>query len=324
MPSFHEPWWLLLLPLPWIMAGWITPPRSAVPGLRVPERLAGQLLVAGRAGEGGRSRTGPILLWLLLVIALADPRLTRLATAPTASGRDVILAVDLSGSMGAQDVPRDGAPVARLAAVKDAASDFVRARAGDRIGLLFFAEEAYLAAAPSFDTAALLHLLGEVEVGLAGRGTAIGDALGLALKRLQASPARDRSVVLLSDGVNNAGTVEPLEAARLARQLGIVVHAIALDTGTGEGGARESFAVANPARDVDPAALQAIAAATGGRSFSAATSAELDMAYGALAAEMERALPSPPVLVGTSLAWAPLAAAYALSLLLLARREGLS
>ncbi|MFO1151773.1 MAG: VWA domain-containing protein [Alsobacter sp.] len=320
MASLHDPWWLLLLPAPWLLARWLPRLGTQVAGVPVPGRLA-DVLLRDMSGAGPGVPWLQLLLWGALVLALADPRWTRLETAPTATGRDVILAVDLSGSMGAADVLRDGRRVPRLEAVKAAAADFVRIRAGDRIGLLFFADEAYLAAAPSFDTAALAHLLGEAEVGLAGRGTAIGDALGLALKRLQPSTARERSVVLLSDGVNNAGRVEPLEAAALAARMGVVVHAVALDTGSGEGASRESFGVANPARDVDPDALGAIAAATGGRFFKAATGEELDAAYGALAQDMAAALPAPPVFVWTSLAWLPLVLAYAASLALLVRRE---
>ena len=318
MASLHEPWWLLLLPVPWLLAGWLPALGGRPTGVPVPGRLADALFGEARA-SAPRARWPLLLLWACLVIALAEPRWTRLDTAATATGRDVILAVDLSGSMGATDVVRDGGRISRLDAVKAAAADFVRARAGDRIGLLFFAEEAYLAAAPSFDTAALTQLLAEAEVGLAGRGTAIGDALGLALKRLQPSAARERSVVLLSDGVNNAGRVEPPEAAALAARLGVVIHAVALDTGSGEGAARESFSVVNPARDVDPDALKAIASATGGRFFRAATAQELDAAYGALAQEMAATLPAPPVLVWSSFAWLPLCVAYAACLALLAR-----
>ncbi len=320
MASLHEPWWLLLLPAPWLLARWLPQLGGRIEGVQLPGRLAAALF--GVAAPGGpRARWPLLLVWCCLVIALAEPRWTRLQPAPTATGRDVILAVDLSGSMGAADVLRDGRKIPRLEAVKAAAADFVKARAGDRIGLLFFAEEAYLAAAPSFDTAALAQLLAEAEVGLAGRGTAIGDALGLALKRLQPGAARERSVVLLSDGVNNAGRVEPLEAAALARRTGVVIHAVALDTGSGEGAAQESFSVADPARDVDPEALRAIATATGGRFFKAATARELDAAYGALARDMAAALPAPPVLVWTSLAWLPLTLAYGACLALLARRE---
>lgn len=315
MPGFDEPLWLLLLPAPWLLARLLPAITAPISALHVPPRLAAQLAAAGEAGTAAHSRLLP-LLWACLVLALADPRIPWRVAGPLATGRDIIVALDLSGSMGAADLTRDGRAVTRLAAVKAAVSDFVDARAGDRIGLVFFADEASLAAAPSFDTAALSQFVAEAELGLVGRSTAIGDAIGLASKHLQDSPARDRSIVLLSDGVNNAGTVEPEEAARLAAALGVRIHAIALAPGgvSGEG----------PSADSDPEALKRLAALTGGRFFTAVTTRELDAAYGTLSAEMARALPAPQALVRRSLAWLPLACAYGLCLLLVGRRARLA
>lgn len=318
MPALEHPWWLLLLPLPWLLAWLPRLPEAQAAGVRVPPRLAARFGVLSAEAARPQDRLLPLLLWACLLLGLAEPRVPRLVDTPTATGRDVILAIDLSASMGAADVPRSGRMVTRLAAVKAAAADFVAARAGDRIGVLFFADEAYLAAPPSFDTRALSNLLGEVELGLVGRGTAIGDAIGLALKQLKGGPARERSIVLLSDGVSNAGSVEPEDAARLAASLGIRLHAVALAPAHQQPGA---FAVAAPARDDDPEALRRLAGLTGGRFLQAATAAELDAAYATLADDFSRRLPAPPALRHESLAWVPLSLAYLVCLLLLLGRR---
>ncbi len=183
------------------------------------------------------------------------------------SGRDIMLVLDVSGSMEAKDFTLDGQPVRRLDAVKAVTRDFLRRRAGDRIGLVFFAENAELAAVPTFDIAAIQDVLADTEIGMLGRSTAIGDGLGLALKRLKDSSSASKVVVLLSDGANTAGIVSAQAAAQLARALGVRVHSIALgsDTAAGEGAAEQ----------VDAAALEAIAATTGGEAFRVRTTDDL-------------------------------------------------
>jgi Ca-activated chloride channel family protein len=160
------------------------------------------------------------------------------------------------------------------------------------------------------------HLLGEAEVGLAGRGTAIGDALGLALKRLPSGP-RQRSIVLLSDGVNNAGNVEPTEAAALAARLGVTIHAISFAAAADGVGERSAFSVAAPAQDSDPDQLRRIAETTGGRFFEVVTPEELDRAYGVLSDALSESQPAQPAFVQASLAWVPLVLACGACFLLL-------
>ena len=235
------PYALLLLPLPFLFARLMPPEREGSSGaLRIPESLAAGAAQGRSLAARGRRRLLLIgTLWVALVVALSGPRLVLPANALPASGREVILALDLSGSMERKDFSLDGETVSRLAAVKRVGAGFIRRRAGDRIGLVEFADQAYVAAASTFDTASVARTLEEATIGLVGRSTGIGDGLGLALKRLapdqiaetgadQPPPARDKVVVLLSDGAQNAGQTAPKDVAALAKDIGVKIYTIAL------------------------------------------------------------------------------------------------
>jgi Mg-chelatase subunit ChlD len=148
------------------------------------------------------------------------------AGAAAAAGRDLMLAVDISGSMREEDMLIGNQVVDRLTAVKAVAGDFIERREGDRIGLILFGQQAYLQTPLTFDRATARTLLFESAVGLAGRETAIGDAIGLAVKRLRDAPAAERVLVLLTDGANTAGSIAPLKAAELANEAGMRIHTI--------------------------------------------------------------------------------------------------
>lgn len=266
-----DPLALLLLPLPLLAMRLLPTHASRGPALSVPEGLGRGLLA--RTGEGDMPRWRPVLLpglvWLLLVLALAGPRQLAPVAALKVSGRDLAFAIDLSGSMVRDDFHLDGAQVTRLEAVQTVAADFVRRRAGDRIALIVFGSEAYYAAPFTFDTEAVARRIEEATIGISGRATNIADALGLALKRLEQSMAKARVVILLSDGVNNAGSTNPRAVAKLAADLGIRVHTIALgpkDTETGAVGERGV---------VDAATLRAISDLSGGTSFRVRTTEDL-------------------------------------------------
>ncbi|MFE1597539.1 VWA domain-containing protein [Methylobacterium sp. ID0610] len=268
--DFATPLALLLLPLPLLAARLLPPePSGGAGALVVPASLV------ARIGRGAdlriRARRRALLAWLLwtaLVVALAGPRLILPAAALPASGREIMLALDLSGSMERVDFAIDGRNVSRLAAVKRVGTEFIRRRAGDRIGLVIFADQADVAAALSFDTASVAHALDEAQIGLVGRSTGIGDGLGLALKRLDATPAREKVVVLLSDGANNAGQTTPHDVAGLARDLGIRVHTIAL-------GPRDLTDAEGDPDVVDTEALRDVSATSGGRFFRVRTTDDL-------------------------------------------------
>jgi Ca-activated chloride channel homolog len=187
----------------------------------------------------------------------------------------------LSGSMEERDFEQGGEWVDRLTATQAVARDFIERRVGDRIGLILFGREAYLQAPLTFDRATVRLLLDEAAIGLAGKETAIGDAIGLALRTLEdAGVASGRQVlILLTDGANTAGAVEPLKAAALAAQRGMVIYAIGV--GADELVVRSLFGLRriNPSTDLDEDTLRAIAEQTGGQYFRARDSAELEAIY---------------------------------------------
>ncbi|WP_156634235.1 VWA domain-containing protein [Methylobacterium sp. Leaf113] len=279
-----SPYALLLLPLPLLAARLMPAERVGSSGaLRVPASLVAEAARGESIAARGRGRAVLIwTLWSALVVALAGPRLVLPATALPASGREIMLAMDLSGSMERRDFALDGQTVTRLAAVKRVGTDFIRRRAGDRIGLVIFANESYVAASPSFDTATVARALDEATIGLVGRSTGIGDGLGLALKRLSptgaeaggvpqaegAPQATAKVVILMTDGANNAGQTTPRDVAGLAKELGIRVHTIAL-------GPRDLSNADGEQDVVDTETLRDIADLTGGRMFRVKTTDDL-------------------------------------------------
>lgn len=273
-----SPWALLALPLPFLAARLIPPEEAGGSGaLRVPDTLVAQAPAGADIAVRGRRRA--LLtwtLWVASIAALSGPRLVLPAVALPASGREIMLAMDLSGSMERRDFTLDGETVTRLAAVKRVGADFIRRRAGDRIGLVIFADQAYVAAGLSFDTASVARALDEAAIGIAGRSTGIGDGLGLALRRLEPKdpaaegdrPAAGRAVILLSDGANNAGQTAPKDVAALARELGVKVYTIAL-------GPRD-MADADGEQDVvDTETLREMAQTSGGQAFRVRTTDDL-------------------------------------------------
>ncbi len=287
--GFAWPWLLLALPLPWLARRLLPAARSASAALKVPygarlDAIAG----GGGFARGGHASWWLWLAWALLCVAAARPQQPGEAVQPPQSGRDLMLAVDLSGSMSEEDMSLGNAMVDRLTAAKAVIADFLDRRAGDRVGLLVFGQKAYALAPLTLDLDSVRQQLADSVVGLAGRETAIGDAIGLAVKRLRAQPAGERVVILLTDGVSNAGLLDPLKAAELARDNGVRVHTIAFG---GEGGDVSvfGFRLPMPGGDdsMDEATLKRIADITGGRAFRARDTAELAGIY----AEIDRLEP---------------------------------
>ena len=200
----------------------------------------------------------------------------------SASGRDILIALDMSGSMATPDFALDGETVTRLAAVKRVARGFIAARTGDRIGLVIFADRAYVAAPLTHDLRAVTRALDEAEIGLTGRSTAISEGLGLALKRSLAESAEARVIVLLSDGRDTSARLDAVQVGRLAAENGVRIHTVALGP--------EDLETRPAARDaVDVATLRAIAQAAGGQTFRVRSMADLQ----AMAAELDRLEPNP-------------------------------
>jgi Ca-activated chloride channel family protein len=273
------PWALLLLPLPLVLRRWLPPARSgAVGALRVPffAALMEQRRTRTRAARRWPAWAG-IAAWGLLVLAAARPQWVGEPVALPLAGRDLMLAVDISGSMREQDMVIGGRVVDRLTAVKAVAGDFIERREGDRIGLILFGQQAYLQTPLTFDRDTARTLLFEAAVGLAGRETAIGDAIGIAVKRLRDADTDERVLILLTDGANTAGTIGPQKAAELAAQAGVRIHTI----GVG-GDPRSAFGLTLGRNPLDESTLQAIARTTGGRYFRARDVDDLQAIYAML------------------------------------------
>ena len=314
------PWVWLLLPLPWLLR-WVLPvSESGDAALKVGflaelETLAGRR--AAIALPAWRQQLPYLFIWCLLLLAAARPQwLGEPLPLPT-NGRDLLLAVDVSGSMDYPDMQWQGDEVSRLELVKHLLGDFIAGRSGDRVGLILFGSKAYLQAPLTFDRQTVRTWLDEAAVGIAGSNTAIGDAIGLAVKRLRERPANSRVLVLITDGANNGGEVEPLIAARLAAAAGVKVHTIGIGA-EADDSLLNRFGF-NPGGDLDETTLRAIAYEPGGEYFRARTNEELE-AVGATLDELEPAAQQPAqARVATALyAW-PLAAALLFSWLLVAR-----
>ena len=273
------PWLLSLAPLPWLLR-YLLPasPSSDVQALRVPWFGA----VAGKQAGWMRRpwlALAAALIWLLLVLAAARPQWIGEIESVPVTGRDLLLAVDISGSMDTQDMILNKTAVNRLKVVKKVAGEFVQRRHGDRVGLILFGSRAYLQTPLTFDTQTTATLLEESEIGLAGRETAIGDAIGLAVKRLRDDAASDRVLVLLTDGANTSGEVQPLQAAEFAARDGLTVYTVGV--GADEMMVQDFFGsrVVNPSADLDEETLRTIAERTGGRYFRARDAKGLEKIY---------------------------------------------
>jgi len=286
---FAWPWLLLALPLPLLARWWLPASRCAGAALKVPY---GARLDAIASAKPHATRVGGIhplaaIAWILLCIAAARPQQLGEAIQPPQLGRDLMLALDLSGSMGEPDMELGGRPVDRLTAAKAVLADFLDRRAGDRIGLLVFGRRAYTLTPLTRDRDSVREQLGDSVVGLAGQETAIGDAIGLAVKRLRTQTAGQRVLILLTDGVNTAGVLDPRKAAELARSEHVRVHTIAFG---GEGSlAVFGFKLPLPGAgdEIDESTLRAIAEQTGGHFFRARDTGELAGIY----AEIDRLEP---------------------------------
>jgi len=285
MMSLLWPWVLAALPLPFVLR--LLLPRaknSNDAALQVPHLSDYQ--VSENNAFVDKKPSWPILLytlaWICLVIAAARPQWTGDTIELPVSGRDLMLAIDISKSMD-HAIRHNQRSVSRITATKAVASAFIEKRVGDRIGLILFGDQAYVQAPLTFDRTTVNILLQEAFTGLAGQATAIGDAIGLTVKRLdkgrnknnntiQKNISDDRVLILLTDGVSNRGEITPIKAAQLAARKGLKIHTI----GIGSRGSRE----------LDEITLRQIAKITGGQYFRAYTTADLQKIY-ALLDELE-------------------------------------
>lgn len=317
--NFAHWWAFFALPLP-LLAYLALPRAPALEGvaLRVPfYALAMQGAAKPTVQPAGMRLWLSLLIWLLLVTAGARPQWLGEPIPLPLAGRDLMLAVDISGSMVEDDMVIGARVTDRLTAVKAVAGDFIERRQGDRIGLILFGQQAYLQTPLTFDRETARTLLFEAAIGLAGRETAIGDAIGLAVKRLRDQPTEQRVLILLTDGANTAGAIAPEKAAELAAAAGVRIYTIGIGAGS-----RGPFGMTLGRNPLDERTLQAIAQQTGGRYFRARDLRELQSIY-ALLDELEPVESEEQGFrpIAELFAW-PLGAALWLSALMALRQRG--
>jgi len=281
MIHFEWSWAILVLPLPLLVRKLLKPLEPEwqaalkVPFLNDFSGLADLPIIQSRKGLFWWAT----IAWLLLILATMRPQWLDKPIEYAVSGRDLMLAIDLSGSMEEKDFRLNNQWVDRLTATKQIASQFIQRRVGDRLGLILFGTQAYLQVPLTFDRTTVITLLNESVLGLAGKNTAIGDAIGLAVKRLQQHPSQRQVLILLTDGANTAGEISPIKAAELAAKHQLKIYTIGI--GADEMIVQSFFGSRkiNPSVDLDEKTLKAIAKQTGGRYFRARNTEEFNQIY---------------------------------------------
>ncbi len=287
MIGFDSIWAFYLLPVP-LLAYWLIPKaRQHQAAVRVPFFSELSELQHGKSTAITRMKlqAGFIAtMWCSLVVAAAGPTWIGDPINLPSSGRDLLLAVDLSGSMKIEDMEINGDRVSRIVAVKTVLNEFIQRRKGDRLGLVLFGSQAYVQAPLTFDQTTVQRFMREAQIGFAGEeNTAIGDAIGLSVKRLRDRPGDRHVMILLTDGQNNGGEVNPIPASKLAAANGIVIYTIGVgaDEMVIPGVLGSSFGSrrVNPSADLDEKTLQEIATMTGGQYFRARNPQQLEKIY---------------------------------------------
>ena len=276
MISFLHPWLLLLAVVPVVMRIVVPPYRESKQAIRVPwfQRMAN--LLQQQPADGAAITTTKkatmffmLLLWLLIVLALARPQFIESPISRIVPTRDLMLLVDLSGSMETNDFTNSqGETVDRLSAVKEVLDDFLIRRQGDRVGLIVFGNAAFVQVPFTQDLTATRILLNETAIRMAGPRTAFGDAIGLGITMFERSEVESRVMIALTDGNDTGSKVPPLQASKIARDNDIVIHVVGVGdpTATGE-------------EKLDEETLEDVAATTGGRYFHAADRDQLQEIY---------------------------------------------
>lgn len=283
MLEWMWPYALALAPLP-LLVRWFAPPvKQGAGAIRVP--FFRELARLATDGSGKTQGRGLMILlsalaWLMLVLAVARPTWVGESVTLPQDGRDLMLAIDISGSMREDDMLVGRSYVTRLDSVKKVVGEFVEQRIGDRIGLILFGEQGYLQTPLTFDRDTARTQLTEALPGFAGNSTAIGDAIGLSISTLRNRPSESRVLILLTDGANTSGT-DPREAMKIAQEAGIRIHTVGVGAETKLergifGGVRETY----PSRDLDEDLLREIATTTGGQYFRARDPESMARIYG--------------------------------------------
>ena len=331
MVSFAWPWAAILLPLP-LFIRWFIPVRA---------KLAGELTVSddvllfpavnrlAHAFQQGQAavpiqswfrRLLHILLWLMMVVSVMQPQVLKKHTQVSSRGYDLMLAVDVSRSMLALDFKVEKQAVNRMAVVKAVVGEFIDQRKGYRVGLILFGEGAYVQAPLTLDGQVVKRMLQQAVPTMAGNGTAIGDAIGLAVKKLKDRPAESRVLLLLTDGENTAGSLQPLDAAKLAKQFSIRIYTVGVGSLGNQKGEVDfpdlSGRITKQKMKIDERLLKDIAKASNGSYFRATDTKALEAIYEKINSLEKTEIKRESVLVPESLYRWPLAAAMMVMLLL--------
>src|SRR5271154_5012114 len=283
MIRFLQPewlWLLALLPLVLLLRG----RRGPVAAIEFSDvGLAREVARSGRSRVGGWAWLFPVLAGALMIVGLARPQRMHSRTEVTANGIDIVLGLDVSGSMQALDFTVDNYRVSRIAVVKSVVAKFIDERPNDRIGLIAFAASPYIVSPLTLDHDWLLQNLERINVGIGDDGTAIGSAIAAGVNHLRTTTAKSKVVILLTDGVNNSGKISPLSAAEAARALGVRIYTIGVGVrGKAPIPVRDEagtmhIIMANV--DVDEKTLQAVANETGGQFYRATDTDSLQKIY---------------------------------------------
>lgn len=277
MFELATPWALTALALPLII--WLAFPKAKQTyqaALKVPFFKQLAALPEARFSASTASCFWLFLIWTLLVFAASGPRWLGKPLPLPREGHNIMLILDISGSMEIRDRVQYGRPATRLELVKHAAENFVKNRPLDQLGLVLFGTRAYLQTPLTEDHTTILMRLKDATVGLAGKTTSIGDALGLAIKHMQHVPKQGRVIILLTDGANNSGSMLPLKAAQIAKDDAIKVYTIGLG---GDSHLAHFGNMPSLSDDLDEQTLKTIASMTGGRYFHATDKRSLEHIY---------------------------------------------
>ncbi len=278
------PWALAGLPLPLVIWLLRKPQQPRLTSIRTPLFANWNAIQQNQNSSSARQWLNYLLtflLWSGVVLASARPQWIDEPIELPTTGRDLLLSIDISGSMEEEDLKLKGRTANRLTVVKSILSEFIEKREGDRLGLVLFGEKAYLQTPLTFDLKTVQFMLDETVIGLAGASrTAIGDGIGLSIKRLRERPAENRVLILLTDGRNNSGELDPIEAAKLAKHAAIKIYTVGVGA---DKQTRRSLLFGtttfNPSAELDEETLKTVAKLTGGQYFRARSTEELAQIY---------------------------------------------
>ena len=279
MIEFALPWLLLTLPLPLLVYWLPAKPTTEAAPLKMPTLLTG----LQKSESGDNAKKAPlilmVILWLLLVTSVAQPQwLGESVNIPTES-REMMIAVDLSGSMQVEDMTLNGSTVNRLDMLKELLGEFIERRVGDRLGLILFGDDAYMQTPMTFDRATVQQMLDETVLGLVGKQTAIGDAIALAVKRFDEKKESNRILLLLTDGQNTAGKITPDQALEIAIAKNVTIYSVGIGADVMIQQSLFGKRKVNPSSELDEGSLTRLAEQTNGRYFRARSSEDMSEIY---------------------------------------------